>query len=176
MLGNISLSLHYCHSYKQLQHYFYKKDKETADHSYCPISLLTPLLILSKVLVESVLPQIISVHQTGFIKVDICFSISGNIINMANPLLPSEVSVWKRRRPKQRFSFGDTFVSWSQLLYSNLLPSGNTNSLHSSSFHLYTGTCQGCPTSLLLFTTESGITWHGVNTRLSNTRTTFCLT
>ena len=149
-----------------------KKGKEPTEcGSYRPISLLNQeQKILAKVLalrLEAIIAQIISTDQTGFIKGrHLFFNIRKllNIIHTSNSLLPPEAVISLDAEKAfdrvewpylfsvlRKFGFGETFVSWIQLLYSNPLASVNTNSLHSSFFRLARGTRQGCPLSGLLF-------------------------
>lgn len=50
-----------------------------------------------------------------------------------------------------RFGFGPTFISWLQMLYSDLTARVRTNGLLSAPFPLHCGTRQGCPLSPALF-------------------------
>ena len=51
----------------------------------------------------------------------------------------------------EKFGFGQKFISWVQLLYSNPKVSVITNKIRSQFFPILRGTRQGCPLSPLLF-------------------------
>ena len=51
----------------------------------------------------------------------------------------------------KKFGFGQTYISWIQLLYSAPVASVTTNSIQSRFFPLQRGCRQGCPLSPLLF-------------------------
>lgn len=81
----------------------------------------------------------------------------------------------------EKFGFKANFVSWIRLLYSSPQASVRTNNTQSDYFHVFRSTRQGCPFSLLLFSTAikplaialraspliSGIFRHNVELKVS---------
>ncbi len=150
-----------------------KKNKDPLQcSSYRPISLLdADVKVLAKGLslrLESVLhPSVIHIDQTNFIKNGHSFF---NIRRLFNIIYDNKVS----RCPEvvvspdtekafdrveweylfttlSEFGFGQSFLSWTRLLYSSPLSSVHTNNDISGYFPLHRGTIQGCPLSPLLF-------------------------
>lgn len=148
-----------------------KKDKDPLlCSSYRPISLLNvDFKILSKILalrLQRVLPQIISLDQTGFMTGRHSYHNSRrllNIIHTPSSSVPEIVVSLDAEKAfdrvewsflydvMDRFGLGEDFVRWVQLLYSSPLASVRTNNNLSPPFSLGRGTRQGCPLSPLLF-------------------------
>lgn len=148
-----------------------KKDKNPLlCGSYRPISLLNvDYKILAKILacrLEEVLSQIISPDQTGFIRGRNSTANVRRLLNIIHtpPGLSTEFVLSLDAEKAfdrvewdflfgvlQKFGFGDGFISWIKLLYSNPLASVITNGQQSQYFSLGRGTRQGCPLSPLLF-------------------------
>lgn len=149
-----------------------KKDKDPLScSSYRPISLLNvDFKILSKMLalrLETVLPDIISPDQMGFVKNRHSFfnlrRLFNTIYNLPSTTLPQAIISLDAEKAFDRvewaylfytlgkFGFKENFISWVKLLYSLPLASVKTNNNQSSYFPLYRSTCQGCPLSPLLF-------------------------
>jgi len=149
-----------------------KKDKDPTDcGSYRPISLLNvDSKLLAKILatrLEHFLPKIISEEQTGFIRNRHSFSNVRKLLNIIHSPSPSNTpeAVIALDAEKafdrvewtylfavlKKFGFGDTFISWIQLLYTSPKASVCTNNFRSAYFPLTRGTRQGCPLSPLLF-------------------------
>lgn len=150
----------------------FKKGKDPLNcASYRPISLLpVDVKILAKILarrLESIMPQIISDDQTGFIRGRHSYS---NIRRLLNVILsPSSSDVpeaiisldaekafdrveWAYLFFSLRqFGFNSNFISWIKLLYSSPYASVCTSNQRSAPFSLFRGTRQGCPLSPLLF-------------------------
>lgn len=146
---------------------------------------------------ETVLPEIISEEQTGFIKgrysfFNICTLF--NIIYSQKSSTSPEVLIsldakkvfdsiqWEYLfSVLKKFGFSHKFCSWIRLLYTSPQASVCTNDTRSSYFALEHGTHQGCPLSPLLFTLDikplstalcasssfEGVTQEGVKHRLS---------
>lgn len=150
-----------------------KPNKDSTEcGSYRPISLLnTDYKILAKILarrLETVLPDIISSDQTGFMKNRHSFSNIRKLLNILLAPAPtdkSEVVVsldaekaydrveWEYLFDVlERFCIGPKFISWIKLLYTSPKASVNTNGTRSQYFTLSRSTRQGCPLSPLLFT------------------------
>lgn len=149
-----------------------KKDKDPTNcGSYRPISLLNvDVKILAKALATrlvTVLPNIVSEDQTGFIKGRHSFS---NIRSLLNIIYSKQTSKmpevvisldaekafdrveWRYLfTTLQKFGFGDGFCKWIRLLYSSPEAYVSTNNNRSTYFPLSRGTRQGCPLSPLLF-------------------------
>ena len=125
-----------------------KKDKDpTSCASYRPLSLLNvDMKILAKLLalrLENVLPEIISQDQNGFIKgCHLFYNVRTllNTISMGHSSSFPEVIIsldaekafdrveWGYlSEVLRRFSFGETFISWINLLYSSLMARVHTN-------------------------------------------------
>ncbi|KAI5628117.1 hypothetical protein C0J50_8261, partial [Silurus asotus] len=139
--------------------------------SYRPLSLLNAdVKVLAKVIasrLENVLPRIISMEQTGFIKGRHSFFNTRTLFNIiyskqSSPLPEVVVSLDAEKAFDRveweylfailkKFGFGDTFVSWIRLLYKSPQASVRTNNVSSDYFSLGRGTRQGCPLSPLLF-------------------------
>ena len=139
--------------------------------SYRPISLLNvDVKILAKVLalrLESVLPSIINLDQTGFIKnrhsffnIRRAFNILYTPTSSQRPEILMSLDAEKAFDRVEwgylfytlrQFGFGDAFISWVRLLYTSPVASVRTNNVHSTYFPLQRGTRQGCPLSPLLF-------------------------
>lgn len=139
--------------------------------SYRPISLLNAdFKLLSKVLarrLETALPTIISLDQTGFIRNRHSFSNLRGVFNVVyNPSsssLPEALVALDAEKAFDRveweylffilgrFGFGEKFISWVRLLYASPLASVRTNGTNSEYFRLSRSTRQGCPLSPLLF-------------------------
>ena len=117
-----------------------KKDKDPTDcGSYRPISLLNvDSKILAKTLagrLEKLLPGIISEEQTGFIRQHQSFSNVRKLLNIIHTPsateLPEAAIALDAEKAFDRvewsylfavlkeFGFGDTFISWIQLLYTS---------------------------------------------------------
>ena len=148
-----------------------KKDKDPLlCSSYRPISLLNvDFKILSKVLarrLESVVPEIVSPNQTGFVKGRHSYSNLRKLFNIIHStrLECPEVVVsldaekafdrveWKYLFfTLKKFGFEESFISWIELLYSSPLAAVVSNNTRSEYFPLGRGTRQGCPLSPLLF-------------------------
>jgi len=148
-----------------------KKDKDPLDcASYRPISLLNcDCKILAKVLarrLENVLPDIVSLDQTGFVKNRRSFFNVRRLLNImyTTPQADSECLLCMDAEKAfdrvewsylfelmARFGFGGIFVSWIKLLYGSPTAMVLTNHFYSKSFKLHRGTRQGCPLSPLLF-------------------------
>ena len=149
-----------------------KKDKDpTQCSSYRPLSLLNvDAKVLAKVLanrLEKIVPDIISKEQTGFIKGrQSFFNIRTlmNIIYSNQSTKPPELVIsldaekafdrieWEYLfAVLSKFGFGNRFISWIRLLYTNPLASVCTNDTRSDYFKLSRGSRQGCPLSPLLF-------------------------
>lgn len=149
-----------------------KKGKDPTDcGSYRPISLLNvDSKILAKTLsarLEAILPDIISEEQTGFIQRRHSFSNVRklfNIIYSSSPSNSPEAAIALDAEKAfdrvewdylfailKKFGFGNTFISWIQLLYTSPKASICTNNFRSAYFPLTRGTRQGCPLSPLLF-------------------------
>ena len=149
-----------------------KKGKPAEDcASYRPISLLDiDRKLLAKILarrLESVLPDIISVDQTGFI---LGRNSSNNIRRLLNLIQHSSGSKAKSLvisldaekafdriewpyllKVLSKFNLGDNFIKWISLLYAAPNASVITNGLRSPAFAVRRGCRQGCPASPLLF-------------------------
>lgn len=139
--------------------------------SYRPISLLNnDYKILAKILalrLESVLQDIISSDQTGFMKNRHSFSNIRRLLNILlspAPVETSEVVVSLDAEKAfdrvewgylfdvlNRFGMGSKYISWIKLLYTSPKASVNTNGMSSQYFTLSRSTRQGCPLSPLLF-------------------------
>lgn len=129
-----------------------KKDKDPlASSSYCPISLLNAdFKLLSKLLaicLESVLPSIISLNQTGFIRNRHSFSNLRQLFNVIYNTSTSDtqeavilLDAEKAFDRVEKFSFGQNFISWIQLLYPTPQASVRTNNIQSNYF------CLSCST------------------------------
>lgn len=148
-----------------------KKDKDPLIcASYRPISLLNvDFKILSKVLakrLESVIPDIISPDQTGFIQGRVSYSNLRklfNVVHSARSTCPEVVISLDAEKAfdwvewdylfftLQKFGFKEGFIAWIRLLYSSPLASVISNNTQSGYFPLGRGTRQGCPLSPLLF-------------------------
>ena len=149
-----------------------KKDKDpTLCESYRPISLLNvDFKILAKALalrLETLLPSIISVDQSGFIQKRHSFHNVRRLFNVIYTPSQSDaqeiiVSLDAEKAfdwvewtyhfaTMQKFGLSPSFVSWVKLLYSSPMASVCSNSVHSPYFQLQRGTRQGCPLSPLLF-------------------------
>lgn len=149
-----------------------KKDKDPhMCSSYRPISLLNvDVKILAKILasrLETVLPNIISTDQTGFIKNRFSFFNVRRLLNILyHPMSSSTPEVlisldaekafdrveWDYLfHTLEMFGFGANFISWVKLLYKVPLASVHTNNISSAYFQINRGTRQGCPLSPLLF-------------------------
>lgn len=116
---------------------------------------------------ERVLPQIISADQTGIIKnrfsfLNICrlFNILYSTSESSTPEIIISMDAEKVFDRLQwdyllyalhKFNFGNSFINWVKLLYTNPLALVCTNGLYSKSFSVSRGTRQGCPLSPLLF-------------------------
>ena len=135
--------------------------------SYRPISLLNAdYKILVKALamrLETVIHQIISDDQTGFISNRHSFSNIRRLLHViyspASEEVPEMVISLDAEKAFDtvewpylfRVGFGHRFVSWVKLVYSSPKASVITNRLNSEYFNLHRGTHQGCPLSPLLF-------------------------
>lgn len=148
-----------------------KKDKDPLlCTSYRPISLLNvDFKVLSKVLakrLESVVPDVVSPDQTGFVLGRHSYSNLRklfNIIHSVGSKCPEVVISLDAEKAFDRVEFaylfftlkkfgvGDGFISWIKLLYSSPLASVVSNNIQSCYFNLGRGTRQGCPLSPLLF-------------------------
>ena len=149
-----------------------KKGKDPlACSSYRPISLLNvDFKLLSKLLalrLESFLPSIISLDQTGFIRnrhsfsnlrrlFNVLYNVSSSNTHEAVISLDAEKAFdrveWDYLfHALEKFGFKNNFISWIKLLYSAPQASVRTNNIQSEYFHLYRSTRQGCPLSPLLF-------------------------
>jgi len=133
-------------------------------------SSLVRRIFLAKVLacrLDSCLPDIISLDQTGFVRGR---QLSSNIRRLLNIMLSPNTSqtaemvisldaekVFDRVEWNYlftvlgKFGFGSKFISWIQLLYSAPSACVTTNFKRSEYFPLSRGTRQGCPMSPLLF-------------------------
>uniref|UniRef100_A0AAY4B1G0 Reverse transcriptase domain-containing protein n=1 Tax=Denticeps clupeoides TaxID=299321 RepID=A0AAY4B1G0_9TELE len=139
--------------------------------SYWPISLLPcDYKIISKVLscrLDSVIPKIIDLDQTGFIpgkqsffNMRHLFSILYSSHSTLQPEIVISLDAEKAFDPVEweylfevleRFGFGPTFISWVKIMYNSPLASVRTNSVISDYFPLHRGTRQGCCLSPFLF-------------------------
>ena len=139
--------------------------------SYRPISLLNAdFKLLSKLLarrLEVVLPSIISLDQTGFIRNRHSFFNLRRVFNVVcNPspiALPEALVALDAEKAFDRvewdylfftlgkFGFGEKFVSWVRLLYASPQALVRTNGTNSEYFQLHRSTRQGFPLSPLLF-------------------------
>lgn len=138
--------------------------------SYRPISLLNvDFKILSKLLalrLDRLLPSLISLDQTGFVKGRHGFFNLRRFFNIlyiqsnTTPEVALSLDAEKAFDRVEwdylfftldRFGFGPKFISWVRLLYSSPMARVRTNSTYSSYFPLHRGTRQGCPLSPLLF-------------------------
>ena len=139
--------------------------------SYRPISLLNlDVKILAKLLasrLDTVMPQVISMDQTGFMKDRHSFTNIRKLLNVVHSPASREtpevvVSLdaekafdrieWDYLFPVlERFGLGPNFISYIRLLYTSPKASVITNRLASQLFPLSRGTRQGCPLSPLLF-------------------------
>lgn len=138
--------------------------------SYRPISLLNvDAKILAKVLalrLEYILPSVISVDQTGFIKnrysyfnirrvFDILYTSSNDTLECVLSLDAEKAFdrvEWRYLfAVLEKCNFGPVFIAWIKLLYHCPTASVLTNSQQSQPFNLMRGTRQGCPLSPLLF-------------------------
>ena len=150
-----------------------KPGKEDSDcSSYRPISLLNAdYKILAKALalrLESVMPSIISLDQTGFMRNRHSFSNIRRLLNIlfspASKETPEVVISLDAEKAfnrvewsyllevLKRFCIGSKYyISWIALLYSSPKASVSTNGMKSQYFTLSRGTRQGCPLSPLLF-------------------------
>lgn len=147
-----------------------KPGKNASDcGSYRPISLLnTDVKILSKVLaarINTVISDIISVDQTGFVRGRHSFVNIRKLLNVvhspASGGTPEVVVSLDAEKAFDRvewrylfsalhkFGFGPKFISWIQILYSSPKASVITNTVRSKYFPLSRGTRQGCPLSPL---------------------------
>ncbi|CAJ1062856.1 LINE-1 reverse transcriptase -like protein [Xyrichtys novacula] len=149
-----------------------KPDKDPLNcGSYRPISLLNAdYKILAKILasrMETVISDMISVDQTGFIRDR---HSSSNIRRLLNVIL-SPASSWTPEmvvsldaekafdmvewsyllEVLKKFGFGPRMISLISLLYSAPKASVSTNGMNSQMFTLSRGCRQGCPASPLLF-------------------------
>lgn len=139
--------------------------------SYRPISLLnSDVKILAKLLssrLDSVVSQIISMEQSGFMRGRHSFTNIRKLLNVihspASGETPEVVVSLDAEKAFDRvewcylfavlgkFGFGSNFISWIRLLYTAPKASVLTNKLSSHLFSLSRGTRQGCPLSPLLF-------------------------
>lgn len=149
-----------------------KKGKPADDcASYRPIALLdVDRKLLAKILakrLEDILPDLISVDQTGFI---LGRNSCNNVRRLLNLIqygckskseslvvsLDAEKAFDRIEWPYllgvlSKFNLGDNFIKWISLLYAAPRASVITNGLKSSAFAVGRGTRQGCPVSPLLF-------------------------
>lgn len=149
-----------------------KKDKDpTQCGSYRPISLLNvDGKVLAKVLssrIETVIPDIISETQTGFIKGRYSFFNIRTLMNIIysdqSSKVPEIVISLDAEKAFDRveweylfstlkiFGFPESFIAWIRLLYTDPQSCVCTNNTRSKYFTLSRGTRQGCPLSPLLF-------------------------
>ena len=126
--------------------------------------------ILAKLLasrLDTVMPQVISMDQTGFMKDRHSFTNIRKLLNVVHSPASREtpevvVSLDAEKafdriewdylfRVFERFGLGPNFISYIRLLYTSPKASVITNRLASQLFPLSRGTRQGCPLSPLLF-------------------------
>ncbi len=139
--------------------------------SYRPISLLNvDVKILAKILafrIDSLIPEIISPDQTGFVKGRYSYTnlrrLLGVLYSPAFRETPEVVVSLDAEKAfdrvewgylffiLKRFGFGPKYVNWIQLLYSTPKVSVITNKVRSQFFPILRGTRQGCPLNPLLF-------------------------
>ncbi len=137
--------------------------------TYRPISLLNvDVKILAKMLafrIDSLIPEIIYPHQTGFVKGHYSYTNLQKLLGVLYSPAPREtpdvvVSLNAEKAIDRvewsylflilkRFGFGPKYVNWMQLLYYTPKVSVITNSLQF--FPIIRGKIQGCPLSPLLF-------------------------
>lgn len=126
--------------------------------------LLSKLLALR---LESSLPSIISLDQTGFIQnrhsfsnlrclFNVLYNVSSSNTHEAIISLDAEKAFdrveWDYLfYALEKFGFKSNFISWIKLLYSAPQASIRTNNTQSEYFRLHRSTRQGCPLSPLLF-------------------------
>ena len=136
-----------------------------------PLSLLnTDYKILTKLLasrLQKVLPNIISEDQTGYIKgryigenirtiLDIIeytnHKINPGIILFLDFEKAFDTISWKFLfQTLTSFNFGETFINWIKVIYTNPVSCVSNNGYSSSFFSVTRGIRQGCPISALLF-------------------------
>ncbi len=139
--------------------------------SYRPISLLNvDVKILAKILafrIDSLIPEIISPDQTGFVKGRYSYTnlrrLLGVLYSPASRETPEVVVSLDADKAfdrvewgylfliLKRFGFGSKYVNWIQLIYSTPKVSVITNKVRSQFFPILRGTRQGCPLNPLLF-------------------------
>ena len=116
---------------------------------------------------EAVLPTVISLNQTGFIRNTHSFFNLRRLFNTIyhSPMtsVPEAVISLDVEKAFDRvewgyffytfetFGFGGGFISWVKVLFSYPLASVRTNDTHSKYFPLHRSTRQWCPLSPLLF-------------------------
>ena len=149
----------------------YKKGEREDIRNWRPISLLNvDFKIITKILAErlkQVLPSIIHNDQKGFVKgrniteanrmlQDLIVYTDQNQINSAIFFLDYEKAFdrvelsWTLKCLKQ-FNFGETFISWIDMVFKNAKTSILTNGFRSSYFKISRSMRQGCPVNPLLF-------------------------
>uniref|UniRef100_A0A3B5RAA6 Reverse transcriptase domain-containing protein n=1 Tax=Xiphophorus maculatus TaxID=8083 RepID=A0A3B5RAA6_XIPMA len=139
--------------------------------SYRPISLLNvDFKLLAKTIalrLETVLPTVVGIDQTGFVQNRNSFSNIRQLFNViySPPSVSTQEVVISLDAEKafdrvewpylfysiKKFGFGENFLSWIKLLYSDPYASIRTNNTQSDYFRLSRSTRQGCPLSPLLF-------------------------
>ena len=149
-----------------------KPDKDpTLPSSYRPLSLInTDIKIISKALasrLENIIPSIIHIDQTGFIKGRHSNNNIRRLLNLISQTqrCNKEAIVVSLDAEKafdkvnwsflsavlHKFGFGESFIQWVSTLYNSPKATVTTNGITSQSFSLQRGTRQGCPLSPLLF-------------------------
>uniref|UniRef100_A0A3B4ALQ4 Reverse transcriptase domain-containing protein n=1 Tax=Periophthalmus magnuspinnatus TaxID=409849 RepID=A0A3B4ALQ4_9GOBI len=141
----------FCTSVITLLH---KKDSKLDLENYRPISLLnTDYKILTKILANRlrlVIASVISPTQSYSVPHrDIANNILTNNVDFRKAFDRVEHSfLWDVLR---QFGFGDTFISWIQLLYQNARSRVKCNGSLTDTFPLSRSVRQGCPLSSLLY-------------------------
>ena len=115
---------------------------------------------------ENVLPDIVSLDQTGFVKNRRSFFNVRRLLNIMYTTCQADSECFLSMDAEKafnrvewtylfealvRFGFGSIFISWIKLLYGSPSAMVLTNHFYSKSFKLHRGTRQCCPLSPLLF-------------------------